>query len=270
MSESLGSWRNAPLVYLVMEIQFPELNDFDSCLNKLSDKLINLYPISSNVQGSTVALGPDGSITIQQTKMHHRVDVNRSAGVAVTPNTLSLHVSKYYSSPDLFEKLEELLTLFADTFPDRPILRTGLRLIDVVVPTETLKSVESFVKPQYQAPKPPADTELRLHISVATFAHNKTGTVCTLKSYGTNAVPSPGLLPADLTQINLQLFGPAPLAIQVINNKQPVGLIDTDSSSMQVEIWSIPRVIERFKEHKEFAHVVFLDAITDDAITVWK
>jgi uncharacterized protein (TIGR04255 family) len=267
-SSYLGSWQKAPLVYLVFEVLLPPLlTDYDALLNKFSDQLIKEYPLISDLNSQSVNVTNQG-IAVSSVMTKHFVNIRKDAGISISQGHLSFHVSKYAKSTAMMEEFQRLLRVFGSIFPERPILSTSMRVIDVVTTSISgLKSISEAVVDSFKAPSSPQGLKLNQHLSVASFSND--GEIqCTLKSYGN--VVGLGLLPADLSPLPLNLFGPSSDALECAKNGQPFGVIDTYAADVSVEVWSVERVAVRMAQIKQLMHSIFLHATTEEARRYWQ
>lgn len=267
MRETLGSWPNAPLIYLVVEVVFPRMNELADPLSKLHDALILQYPVTSG--GEIQSVDFVGNNKVEQTVERFKIyqDPVRTAGVSVSNSSIVLHVTRYQNEADLLRRLQAVLECVDRTLPRRPVLRIGMRLVDVVVPSTLPAHVPSYVKEQFDTPPTPQGMSLQQHLAFVRYAAEGRK-ACAIKHHG--PALRKRLLPDDLAALDLATFGPTQDAQQAIAAAQPIAFIDTDAQDTEIFDWDVAQVIERTQALKAVCKRAFESCVTDHALAHWK
>lgn len=265
MTESLGAWKNAPLVYVLAEVRTEPLSDIKDYQPKLAGKFRAEYPIQRSMHavrmvasGSQVHSEPE-----PDTAWEFATPENRTA-VIVRPTGIVLHATTYIDSGNFLARLERVLTTFAEEVPAVFINRLGLRYVDFVLPTsgeEPELYVDRRLDPDLGLSNQ-ASSSFATSLAVYPLEQGQ----LTLRYIRARGKPE---LPPDLGMLALD---PSPLMKPgIVSDEQRTAILDTDRSvpCAPVERLDPGSVRERFILMRNDVAKVFKVAITDHARTVW-
>ena len=133
--KALGRWQDAPLAYLVAEIKFQRPHDFESGLPKLVKQLTEDFPLeeSTAVEATFEPGKPPMMEPVRDFK-----NFASNMGVRLTKTSFALHCTDYAGwDAGLEQQWLKLISHLSEAMEPRVMLRSSLRLIDLLVPEES-------------------------------------------------------------------------------------------------------------------------------------
>lgn len=145
----LGTWKHAPLSYVVAEVTFPAIDSDDERLGKARKLLLNEFPAHDKIEIEALRQPAEPEST-QKPESHQILDfrsIDNNQGVRLGPTGVQLH-SVLYTNFKGFKADFALLTKVLDeALAPKHYLRIGLRYIDVIVPDEPNKAEDYLIDP---------------------------------------------------------------------------------------------------------------------------
>lgn len=135
----LGRWPNAPLAYVVTELQFQKVPSFDVSVEKVAEALIEDFPVRQEgvFEVVTMTVDGEGKPTRQSSgDVHDFRNFDATAGVRITSESVSMHSVAYADWPTYRRAWLRVVDTVASIFNPRVVLRTGLRYIDLIIPED--------------------------------------------------------------------------------------------------------------------------------------
>jgi uncharacterized protein (TIGR04255 family) len=264
MSNSpMGSWRKPPLAYVVAEIRLSPFYKLGQYVPEFQAEVRTEFPRAR--EGNVVRFELQGSAPTQEIeKVWQFFSENQCMGIALSTRTLSLHVTEYRNFEDFSESLRAIVTAAGQTIPDLFVEQLGLRYIDYVLPSAGEKTFDYFVD-SVRGFVPPGASDPREAYWIADFPFEK-------GSVNVRLLP---VMPAGVSQP--PNFGPLELtpsqnqqeAITRVQNKQPIGCIDTDRIMPVGKKFDSREIIDLFSKMHDDVSQTFKAIISDKAKSVW-
>ena len=267
MSDSLGAWSNAPLVYALAEVRTERLADIKNYQAKFAGRLRDGgYPIQRILQstklvatGANVIFEPEPDAGVWE----FATPDNKTA-VMLRVNGIVLHATHYIDSKTFLARLQNMIEVFAEEVPSVYVNRVGLRYVDFVLPRKA-ETPEKYIHPQLNpdlglGKQPGGITATNLAI----YPMNGDRRLAVRYTRG-RGKPE---MPPDLRVLSLE---PSPLMKLDIKDDQPTAILDFDCSITYspVDRIDVDRLKKDFAAIYEDSYAAFLAAITPHARRVW-
>jgi uncharacterized protein (TIGR04255 family) len=136
MTESLGTWKNAPLAYVLAEVRTELLADLKEYQPKLAAALRGSYPIQRVLHAARF-VATSGGIQHepeQDGAAWEFASPNNQTAVIIRSNGIVLHATTYAGSGDFLERLNSAILILAREVPSVYVNRLGLRYVDFIIP----------------------------------------------------------------------------------------------------------------------------------------
>ena len=265
MTDRMGAWSNAPLVYALAEIRTEHLADIEDYQPKFASRLRDAYPIQRTRQTTNVITSGGQPVPelSSGTAWEYATTDNRVA-VILRANGLVLHATRYEDSRTFLAKLDEAVVALEEIVPSVYVNRLGLRYIDFVLP-KIKEAPEDYVNQRLNpdlglshSPEGVTTTSM----SVYQMEHDTT-----LILRYTRATGQPEL-PPDLGSLSLK---ESPLMIDDVSQQHPTAIIDVDCYCRYSTVQQLEpnRELDRFAQIYKISFDAFMAAITDHARSVW-
>jgi len=266
--KALGRWPNAPLAYLIAEIKFQRVHDFETQLPALVDGLLDDYPLeeSSSYEVSSQA-GPNGTTTLEP--LRDFKNFGSTMGVRLTRGSLALHCTDYDGWTDSFQmEWSKLLDLVFGVLKPRVLLRSSLRCVDLLVPQGD-ESPDSFLVPGLRPWLEPAGVlgEFEQGNKVSRFRKDDLSLTTLILS----RVQGQILLPPTLTAMTLAL---SPMQNKALQFSQSTGrsfsIMDTDVAHDGARPFDLPKLKAQYDDIHRLSSAAFKAATTTEAKKLWE
>lgn len=254
MTDSLGQWPSAPLVYVLAEVRCSPTLDVAKRASAVQEAIREEYPLLEPI--SEVRLGPG----MPASSMYAFSDATRRRGVVVSSNNLCYHVTKYETSKEFFEQLGRLLKTIEPIYANDAIARLGLRYVDAIV-LDGDGSISDYIAPEMLGISLNGDYQKRVQCVVEQSRPNG-GIAVRLLAVGAPMYLSPDLLPLGLR--------PPSWILKASERKAPAAILDTDNWVAEERSFEAGEILSAFEGLKQGITDAFLKAATDRAIKLWK
>ena len=144
MSDSLGQWPSAPLVYVLAEVRCSPTLDVARRAAAVQEAIRQEFPLLAPIAQFQVGPGlPAGAI---MSNMFAFTDSTRRRGLLISAGSVVYQATEYQTSKEFFEQLGRVLTALEPVYGNDTVTRLGLRYVDVIVPREG-ESVFDYLTP---------------------------------------------------------------------------------------------------------------------------
>jgi uncharacterized protein (TIGR04255 family) len=258
MTDSLGQWPSAPLVYVLAEVRFSPTLDISRRAAVLQDALRAEFPLLEPI--AEIRVSPAAPVGSAASTMYAFTDATKRRGVLVSTMSVCYHATAYETSKEFFEQLGRVLTAIEPVYASDTVTRLGLRYVDVIV-AELGESVFDYITPAIAGVALNEDDQRRVQCVIEQPRPNG-GIAVRLLSLGVPLyrspdLPAPGLVPPTWVQ-------------RAAERKTPTALLDTDNWILGERAFDVKSVLEAFGGLKEGISDAFLKVATPHAIKVWK
>ncbi|WP_029050575.1 TIGR04255 family protein [Cupriavidus sp. amp6] len=144
--QTLGSWKHAPLAYVVAELRLGSILNLDPFAASLQDALGARFPRLVRGQEFGFVFDPQG-MRQQVTQRFHFLTGEADACVVLTGDVLALHVTRYSDSDAFTSLFAEVLAALAQVREHQFVERIGLRYWDIVRAEGGLDVADFFAAP---------------------------------------------------------------------------------------------------------------------------
>lgn len=144
--QTLGSWKHAPLAYVVAELRLGSILNLDPFAASLQDALGARFPRLARGQEFGFVFDPQG-MRQQVTPRFHFLTAEADACVVLTADVLALHVTRYTDSGAFSSLFAEVLAALAQVRGHQFVERIGLRYWDIVRAEGGLDVADFFAAP---------------------------------------------------------------------------------------------------------------------------
>jgi uncharacterized protein (TIGR04255 family) len=132
---ALGRWPNAPLAYLIAEIRYQRINDYETVVPTLVERLADDYPIEETHAFEANAEMMQSGAVPQLEPLRDLRNFKSTMGLRIGRTGLSLHCTDYAGWEDGFrDQLFKVLEAVSATLRPRVLLRSSLHCVDLLVP----------------------------------------------------------------------------------------------------------------------------------------
>lgn len=217
MNETLGTWRNPPLAYVVAELVISPYYSMATKIPWFQDRLRSKYP--RTIEGKTVVVQDDKPVL---QSIWHLVSADQMYGVQFGERAIAIHATRYQHSRDFIARWAEILDAIQTAQLDAFVERAGIRYVDLIVPSEDKEPAE-YVVQQLQGIRPEG-AQVKGWMLAAAFQFKDS--LVNLRA----GAPSPAgmLLPPDFNALPLQKPMVMLAAEERVKENKQIGFIDTD------------------------------------------
>ena len=250
----------SPLIFVLAQVKITPVLDIESKISALQEAFRRQgYPRLAERKIETTVRDSNGQNIQKDTRRQWEfIDKEKRASVLVDAEGLNYQVTRYDVFETFMESMESVLRIFADCVEPVLVLRTGLRYVDLVVPSEG-KEIHSYFNASLRGFKIHDDDERKAFFSESVC---KTGSESTFVHRYVEADSGFGF-PPDLLPVQLA-FPQDP------RMKSPFGLLDMDHFSTLEADFTVDDVVTRFATLHEHQTKAFETSVTPAAIEEWK
>jgi uncharacterized protein (TIGR04255 family) len=232
LSTKLGSWRNAPLIYVVAELSIAPHYGLAEKIPALQKELRSEYPRTVELSqisispflGGAAGLGqPNATPTAQPA--WQLISSDNTSGIAINYRAIGLHATTYSNSTDFLIRWDRVLKAVEAAHLDVYVERAGLRYIDLIVPAEGHEPGE-YLEANMLGPTLPGGSKVHHRMWSTAFSINEIA----IQAHAFAPAPQGVLLPPTLAAIGLQMPAVLTAAQGLAQSGRSTGWIDTDVS----------------------------------------
>ncbi|MEQ6351231.1 TIGR04255 family protein [Ralstonia pseudosolanacearum] len=267
----LGSWKNAPLAYVVAELRLSSILNLEPLAAALQEALADQFP--RVVRGQMLGFAIDQQGVRPQTMLRfHFLNEAADACVVLTGETIGLHVTRYTNSEGFRAQLEKILQQLHRVRPNLFVERVGLRYWDIVRAEGGMEVVEFFKASMAELLKPGPDMHL------ARDAHELAYVVDGVRQQQAVvrlSVSAPALHPEPPNFITVPELSPSTprQEVRTLAEQDPrahVGYIDVDVSTEVGQTLDVAALIETTKALHASQSALFRLVTSEVGHQYWK
>lgn len=255
MTESLGRWPSAPLVYVLAEVRCSPTLDVSGRAAAVQAAIRGQYPLLEPVEVQTGPAIPGGAST---SIMYSFTDLAKRRGVIVSSGSLCYHATEYVTSAEFFAELGWVLKAVGPIYEQDSVIRLGLRYVDVIVPKEN-ETVFDYVIPSMTGI--PLDASKRVQC-VVELPRVDGGIAVRFMALGSSLILSPDLLAISLKRPKW--------AEEILVAGLQSAILDTDNWNAESRTYDADNLLNAFKGLKKGITEAFLRVASDHAVQEWK
>lgn len=262
----LGRWPNAPLAYLIAEIKFQRVQDFEVQLPALAEQLADRYPLEES--SSTLEIGVAGSPPSMEVLRDFK-NFSSTMGVRLTRGSLALHCTDYAGSSSFQSEWFLLLNLVAGLLKPRVLLRSSLRCVDLLVPQGD-ELPDHYLVPSL---RPWCDEGSKV---LGDFEQGNTVSRFKYQDFSTTVlilarIKGQFVLPPTLAAMSLAFSPVQTKALQFHQSTgRPFAIMDTDVAHEAARPFDLESLKAQFKQIHQLASASFRAATTVEAQQLWQ
>ena len=256
---TLGTWRNPPLAYVVAEIIISPYYSMSNAVPGLQDRLRRAYP--RTVEAQEILL--EGSKPPSAQPLWQLISADQRHAVQFGTRAISLHVTNYLHFEDFLNRWAEVLDAVGEADLDAFVERSGLRYVDLVVPSEG-RVPSDYVEQHLQGVTPDGAVSTG---SLWASAFQMEDAIVNLRV----AAPSPKgmVLPPNFNAISLEKPKVMQDAEIRMKDQHPIGFIDTDCIKDIQSIFDAEKLATVFDDMQTLTSRTFKAAISPLAKEEW-
>jgi uncharacterized protein (TIGR04255 family) len=261
----LGQWPNAPLAYVIAEIKFQRVQDFEAQLPALTEQLADRYPLEES--SSTLEISGTGSPPSMESLRDFK-NFSSTVGVRLTRGSLSLHCTDYAGSSSFQSEWFHLLDLIARLLKPRVLLRSSLRCVDLLVPQGD-ESPDHYLVPSLRPWCEGSDVlgEFEQGNMVSRFKYQDLSTTVLILA----RIKGQFVLPPTLAAMSLTFSPVQAKALQFHQSTgRPFAIMDTDVAHEAARQFDLGELKAQFKQIHQLASASFRAATTVEAQQFWQ
>lgn len=172
----MANLKNAPLVYTLGMINFPQIPDVKRFKDKFFDKIRHDYPLSDSVKVRVVNtdFSPQGiRLSQQENELWQFSSIDKKWGVILTDQSLCIHTIKYYDFLNFSDRFRKALSALLEvpSIGIEWITSVGFRYVNLIE-TQNNETLDKYIMP-WVLPQIPPQESLSI-IEGAYFARYKT------------------------------------------------------------------------------------------------
>jgi uncharacterized protein (TIGR04255 family) len=257
MSDTLGQWPSAPLVYVLAEVRCSPTLDLNKRAAAVQEAIKPEYPFLEPV--AEMRFGP-GNINPVASSMYAFTDSSKRRGIVVTSTSLCYHVTKYVTSKEFFDDLGHVLKMLEPIYAGEPVTRLGLRYVDAIVPKQN-EGVLDYIDKSMVGIALGGTNQRRVQCVVEETRENG-GIAVRLLALGVPLYLSP-----DLPALGLR----PPTWVENASERQaPSAILDTDHWIAIERSFVAHELLLEFRGLKVGITDAFLKATTEHAKHAWR
>lgn len=265
---ALGRWPNAPLAYLVAEIKFQRVHNFESVAHELAARLTGEYPLEETAAENFIEVN-NGIAQQSSEPIFDYKNFASTVGVRVTRGSIALHCTDYAGwSGGFRERLFGLLDSVADAVRPRVLLRSSIRCVDLFVPERNRAPDEVLVN-SLRPWTTGEDSLGRIEQAniAARFKHEEFFSTVLVFS----RAKGPTFLSPTLSAMSLKF---SPIQSKAMSFHQSTGqafaIMDIDVANEGARPFNLSELKQQYEEIHRLSSAGFKAATTVDAQRVWK
>lgn len=257
-TDTLGSWQNPPLAYVVAELVISPYYSMSDAVPGLQDKLREAYPRTVEAQELVI----DGNKPSAQ-PLWRMLSADQMHGVQFGTRTISLHATSYLHSTDFLSRWAEILDAIAAARLNAFVERAGLRYIDIIVPSGNYAPYD-YLEDRLKGVTPDGAVSTG-SMWAAGFQFNDS--IVNLRT----AAPAPKglLLPPDFSALPLHKPKVMQSAENRLKNDEAIGFIDTDCTKEIQCIFDAGSLTGIYTEMQKLASQTFQTVLSPIAKKEW-
>lgn len=257
-NDTLGTWRNPPLAYVVAEIVISPYYSMNNAVPDLQNKLRRAYPRTVEAQEVVV----DGSKPAAQ-PVWRLLSASQEHGVQLGTRAIALHATSYIDSNDFLSRWADILDAIGAAKLDAFVERAGLRYIDLIVPPSNC-APSDFLADQLKGITLEGAMSLG---SMWAAGFQFSGSVVNLRA----AAPAPKglILPPDFNPLPLHKPKVMREAEQRLKDDKPIGFIDTDCIKEVQRVFDAGELMGEYTDMQMRTSQVFKTALAAKAKDEW-
>lgn len=267
---ALGRLPNAPLAYVLAQVQIAAILTMDKLLPDLQAALRATYPRFQALHGLSIVLGAAGAPAQSHGGPALRWDFGNDTngrGVILQLTSIAYHTAEYTTYEAFSNELVDVLTKAQEAIPDMFVKRIGLRYLDVIIPSAG-ESPNEFVDSTLRS-DPGSLPGVKSHQGMSLINCEMERGRMQVKYYlsGKTTPVETSLIPPDLEPFSLTM----PTVIKKAQTKgHPLGILDTDRFIDALDQrYSVNVLTEQFREMHNDISLAFDQFTTDHAYKVW-
>jgi len=263
--KGLGQWPHAPLAYLIAEIKFQRVLDFEAQLPALAAQLADRYPLEETSSSLEIS-GP--GVPPSMEPIRDFKNFSSTMGARLTRSSLSLHCTDYAGSESFQSQWFDLLDVVAGLLKPRVLLRSSLRCVDLLVP-QGEELPDHYLVPNLRPWSPSSEVlgDFEQGNSVSRFKYQDISTTVLILA----RIKGQFVLPPTLAAMSLAL---SPVQSQALHFHQstgrPFAIMDTDVAHEAARPFELEALKAQFKQIHKLASASFRAATTDEAQEFWQ
>lgn len=250
----------SPLIFVLAQVKITPVLDIETKIPTLQEAFRKQsFPRLAERKIETTVRGPDGQSIQKETRRQWEfIDKEKRASVLVDGEGLTYQVTRYDVFETFMESMASALRIFAECVEPVLVLRTGLRYVDLVVPSEG-KEIHFYFNDGLRGFKIHETDERKAFFSESVC---RTGPDSNFIHRYVEADVGFGF-PPDLLPMQLE-FPRDP------RMKSPFGLLDLDHFSTLEADFTVDEVVARFFALHEHQTKAFEASVTLAALEEWK
>lgn len=256
--------RNAPLYYVVAQVQFNAVLELDTFLPAIQSRLreANYPDYKAEIVQSLVFKGPvDGqplSPSFTSSSRHTFGDVEGKNTFLLEANALTFHTTAYETYEDFASRFFTGLKIVHKILSLALVERIGIRYLDAVYPLKDGEALENYLLPEVLGLYKKVDCEL-IHSFSETMGNTSEGQIIS------RAVVRKGKIgfPDELT--NHPVIDPRFTQWDGLH-----AVIDSDAFDMKRVVFDIEKIAFKLDALHELISSSFHAAITPEALKAWE
>lgn len=257
-ADSLGTWKNPPLAYVVAELVISPHYNLANVIPNLQDLLRESYPRTQEAQELVIESNKATSQPVWRL-----MSADQKRAVQFGQRVIALHSTSYAHSTEFLGRWADVLEATEKAKLNPFVERAGLRLIDLVVPTGE-NAPENYLRSEIQGVKPEGAMTMG-----AMWAAGFDIKGCTVNLRTAAPTPRGLLFPPDFSPI--QLAKPKILleAEENLFKSKSIGFIDTDCMKNIQKVFNASELLSTYKEMQKLASLTFKTAMSELARDEW-
>lgn len=257
-TDTLGTWRNPPLAYVVAEIVISPYYSMNNAVPSLQDKLRKAYP--RTMEGQEIVV--DANKTTAQ-PVWSLLSASQEHGVQLGTRAIALHATSYIDSNDFLRRWADILDAIGTAKLDAFVERAGLRYIDLIAPSSN-SSPADYLAEQLKGITPEGAISLG---SMWAAGFQFDGSAVNMRA----AAPAPKgvILPPDFNALPLhkpQVMREAELRLR---DDIPIGFIDTDCIKEVKHVFDASALMGVYADMQKLTSRVFKAVLSSKAKGEW-
>jgi uncharacterized protein (TIGR04255 family) len=268
--QPLGTWKNAPLAYVVAEVRFGSILSLDAVAARLQDLVTASYPRLVKGQALALSFGEQG-MTTQIVPRYQFLSEDSRSSIVLANDTLSVHASSYIDSEHFANTLAGVWEAWIQARPKTFVERIGMRYWDIVFPEGGMPVNGFFAAPFAGAEnlwggRQPArhthELVYNLDDPVQHVVIVRIGTVPAAQPYPPNFVLVPELQPSERLRRAIEIAREQTDAL--------IGFVDVDASADIKRALDVASFVECAKALHASQSGVFAAVTSEHGQKVWK
>jgi len=258
MTDTLGQWASAPLVYVLAEVRCSPTLDVERRAAAVQEAIRSEYPLLE--PAAEIRVSPGSPVGATTSQIFAFTDASKRRGVLISSSSVCYHVTEYVTSNEFFEQLGNVLRAIEPIYAKDTVTRLGLRYVDAIVPRDA-ETVFDYVNPALAGVNLNGDSSRRVQCVVEQPRQNG-GIAIRFLALGIPIYRSPDLPALGLRQ---------PTWVDKTMERQAeTAILDTDNWIVAEGPYQAESVLGVFKGLKSGITSAFLKAISPHAMTIWQ